>query len=146
MQSSGLRSSFQQLLVNHQVQTPSSNRNFSARRPARTNRSGLLPSQIIPTPAASNPWALQAVRADQATEVSDTAVIQQISDITRKVDELHSAALKRSADFVAAGFNEPTSELKSKVKASVLDLQTGLLERETEVRLKNFHLIQPIFI
>lgn len=127
-----LRSSFQQMVVNHQVQTPNSNRNQTARRAAqRQQRLGLKPAPMIPVAPS---WPLQAVRADQATDLSDTAVIQQIADISRKVDEAHAAALQRNVAAVAGGIPEPTSELKSKVQTSVLDLQDGLLERETEVR------------
>ena len=100
-----LRTSFNQLVVNHQVQTPAANRNFSAakRSAGRKNRSGLVPSPIAPL----NPWTLHAVRADQATEVSDTSVIQQIADLTRKVDDLHTAAIQRSNAALEAGFTPP---------------------------------------
>ena len=127
----GLRSSFQQLVVGHQVQRPQANRNF--RRGRQQQRGGWAPSQgPVSHPAG---WPLSAVRADQATDAADTEAIQLISDITRAVDEVHAAALQRNAAAALEGLLAgSTSELKQKVQASILDLQSGLLERETEVR------------
>ena len=130
-----LRSSFQQLVVGHQVQRPQANRNFRRSR-QQQQRGGwaVAPSQGPASQPAG--WPLSAVRADQATDATDTEAIQLISDITRAVDEVHAAALQRNAAAALEGLLAgSTSELKQKVQASILDLQSGLLERETEVRL-----------
>ena len=130
-----LRSSFQQLVVGHQVQRPQANRNFRRGR-QQQQRGGwaAAPSQGPASQPAG--WPLSAVRADQATDATDTEAIQLISDITRAVDEVHAAALQRNAAAALEGLLAgSTSELKQKVQASILDLQSGLLERETEVRL-----------
>ena len=130
-----LRSSFQQLVVGHQVQRPQANRNFRRGR-QQQQRGGwaAAPSQGPASQPAG--WPLSAVRADQATDATDTEAIQLISDITRAVDEVHAAARQRNAAAALEGLLAgSTSELKQKVQASILDLQSGLLERETEVRL-----------
>ena len=141
MQAHSLRQSFQQLVVNHQVQSPSSNQSHGRRPARRQNRSGFggVPSPLAapfsPAPGpAYQPWGLQAVRADQATEATDTGTIQLIADLTRRVDAEHAAALERNA-YVPGSYPVPDSELRRKVLASIVDLQAGLLERETEVRL-----------
>jgi hypothetical protein len=129
-----LRSSFQQLVVGHQVQRPQANRNFRRGR-QQQQRGGwaAAPSQGPASQPAG--WPLSAVRADQATDATDTEAIQLISDITRAVHEVHAAALQRNAAAALEGLLAgSTSELKQKVQASILDLQSGLLERETEVR------------
>ena len=65
-------------------------------------------------------------------------MLQLISEISRKVDSEHSDTLRASAAAVADWFDATEgSELKAKVLASVADLQKGLLERDTEVRLAN---------
>lgn len=76
------------------------------------------------------------MRADQAADTAnDSATIEQISAITGAVDAAHATALQRSAAAALEGLaGGSTSELKQKVQASILDLQAGLLERETEVR------------
>jgi len=134
MQNQNLRQSFQQLVVNHQVQAPSSNRNFGRRPHRRQNRSGFggAPTPILHP--QHHQWALQAVRADQAAEVADTDTIQLIAQITGKVDQTLAAILQRNA-YDPSSTAQPDSPLRQKVVASILDLQSGLLERETEVRL-----------
>ncbi|KAL4859996.1 hypothetical protein ACK3TF_000225 [Chlorella vulgaris] len=130
-----LRSSFQALVVSHQVQRPAANRNYAGRRQRVTERPGFASAAPLQSPAAA-PWQLAAVRADQATETADTGYIQLISDITRGVDEAHAAAVNSNTAAALEGFAASTAnELKQKVQGSCLDLQTGLLERETEVRL-----------
>ncbi|KAI3438742.1 hypothetical protein D9Q98_001161 [Chlorella vulgaris] len=130
-----LRSSFQALVVSHQVQRPAANRNYAGRRQRFTERPGFASAAPLQSPTAA-PWQLAAVRADQATETADTGYIQLISDITRGVDEAHAAAVKSNTAAALEGFAASTAnELKQKVQGSCLDLQTGLLERETEVRL-----------
>ena len=83
-----------------------------------------------------------AVRSDQqGNDVVDAASAQLISDVM-------SAAERGFGDIsegIAAALNDsraqslPTSEhdddIRSKVQSSIIDLQRGLLERETEVRL-----------
>lgn len=122
-----------QLVVSHQVQRPAANRNYAGRRQRFTERPGFASAAPLQSPTAA-PWQLAAVRADQATETADTGYIQLISDITRGVDEAHAAAVKSNTAAALEGFAASTAnELKQKVQGSCLDLQTGLLERETEV-------------
>eukprot|EP00882_Tetradesmus_deserticola_P009171 GHRQ01009673.1.p1 GENE.GHRQ01009673.1~~GHRQ01009673.1.p1 ORF type:complete len:207 (+),score=38.41 GHRQ01009673.1:193-813(+) len=78
---------------------------------------------------------LRAVRADQATESLDAAVVQVISQITGVVDESMAKTLAASAEAAQQVGTTTDSELRSKVVGAVHKLQTGLLERETEVRL-----------
>lgn len=127
-----LRASFQQLVVNHHVQRPVANRSYARKAHRQQGRRLGTPVPPAGPHGAPRDWALNAVRADQTTDAVDTATLQLISDITREVDEQHAATLKRNADEMA-GPVEPDSALRAKVKASVLDLQNGLLERETEV-------------
>jgi MoxR-like ATPase len=131
---SSLRGSFQQLVVNHQVQNPGANRCYGRNTPRRQQPQV---STWNPHPPAPHPnWALNAVRADQATETVDATTIKLISDISAQVDKLHEATLQKNAsDASASYFQSPDSFLGRKVRASITDLQSGLLERETEVRL-----------
>jgi hypothetical protein len=131
-----LRSSFQQMVANHQLQRPSANvnRSFHGRKAARQQNRRPSYAPFIQPADAAREWALNAVRADQATDSVDTETLKVISDVTRQVDEQHAAILKGAADEAGAGLAEPDSQLRAKVKASILDLQNGLLERETEVR------------
>lgn len=123
-------------MVSHQVQRHGANRNFGSgrrqRRGAADPRPAFAPAP--PQPAGGAGWPLAAVRADQAADTTDSATIQLISDITRGVDEALGAALQRNAAAALEGLlSGGANELKQKVQASVLDLQSGLLERETEV-------------
>ena len=76
---------------------------------------------------------LQAVRADQQGQQTDSSTLQLISEITSRVDEAHNSLLERSSR--ADGYADPgaDNELKSKVYKSIESLSEGLLERETEV-------------
>ncbi|KAL4425569.1 hypothetical protein ABPG75_009585 [Micractinium tetrahymenae] len=127
--SSALHASFNALVVNHQVQRPAAARSYAPRRQHKQQQGSAAAQR-----AAG--WPLAAVRADQAADTADTAAIELISEITRAVDQAHAAALQRNAaaalDGLATGAG---NELKHRVMASILDLQSGLLERETEVRL-----------
>lgn len=117
-----------QLVVSHQVQRPASNRSYVPRRQRQQQ-----PQRGAGSGTATG-WPLAAVRADQASDTADTAAIEIISEITRGVDELHAETLKRNAAAALEGLLEGAgNELKQKVQASILDLQSGLLERETEV-------------
>ncbi|KAK9809554.1 hypothetical protein WJX73_001073 [Symbiochloris irregularis] len=79
---------------------------------------------------------LRAVRADKPAEQLDAAAMQLIADISREVDEEHIGILEDSARATQeAPAAEPTAGLRQKVLRSIADLQKGLLERETEVRL-----------
>ncbi|PRW59240.1 ATPase associated with various cellular activities AAA_5 [Chlorella sorokiniana] len=126
-QLSALRASFHQMVV---AQQPTQR---AANRPTGTWRQQRRAPQ--PAPLARGPAPLAAVRADQAADTADTASIELISEITGGVDAAHTAALQRNAAAAAEGMAGSASELKQKVRASILDLQNGLLERETEVRL-----------
>ena len=137
MQAAALRSSFQQLVMLDQVQRPASSNTNPAAPPARSGsrcrqQRGWAPA--APVTPLQPVWPLAAVRADQAADTADTGVILQlISDITRQVDETHAAALSRNAAALEGLLPVGASELKQRVQASILDLQSGLLERETEV-------------
>lgn len=78
---------------------------------------------------------LQAVRADQQGQQTDSGTLQLISEITSRVDEAHNDLLQSSSR--SDGYVDPgaESELKSKVYKSIESLSQGLLERETEVSL-----------
>jgi MoxR-like ATPase len=137
MQGQTLRQSFQQLVLQPPLQHPGLNRAYGALN-CRRRRGAVDFAPAAPAPGHPSRWALHAVRADQAVDGSDTAVIQLISDITRRVDEVHAATLLGNAyspDGEAAAAAAADTPLRRKVLASILDLQAGLLERETEVRL-----------
>eukprot|EP00887_Chlorella_sp_A99_P000959 scaffold5.g959.t1 len=132
-----LRASFQALAAD---------RRRPASRPAR--RAARPPAaaagRALPPPAgapARRDVSTAAVRADAAADTVDTSTIQLIADITKAVDAAHGATLTASREAVAAGVtvggtgDEVSTTLRKKVRASILDLQSGLLERETEVRL-----------
>lgn len=129
-----LRQSFQQLVVQHQVQSPATNsRTFGRRHIKRQNRSGLA---LSPSPSPTAPWMPHAVRADDATDTIDSATIQLISDITRHVEQSHAETLHRnSSSDNSSQLHLANSTLRQRVLTSIIDLQRGLLERETEVRL-----------
>eukprot|EP01025_Chloroclados_australasicus_P045499 TRINITY_DN4981_c0_g1_i1.p1 TRINITY_DN4981_c0_g1~~TRINITY_DN4981_c0_g1_i1.p1 ORF type:complete len:535 (-),score=79.64 TRINITY_DN4981_c0_g1_i1:305-1885(-) len=74
-----------------------------------------------------------AVKTTQEAEVMDASTMQLISDITQSVQSQHSQILAANASLQIEGIAE--NMLRTKVLASILDLQSGLLERETEVRL-----------
>ncbi|KAL4438050.1 hypothetical protein ABPG77_004271 [Micractinium sp. CCAP 211/92] len=123
-----LRASFNALVTNHQVQRPAAARSYAPRKQHKQQQGS--------TAQRAQGWPLAAVRADQAADTADSAAIELISDITRGVDQAHAAALQRNAAAALEGLaTGEGSELKQKVMASILDLQSGLLERETEVRL-----------
>lgn len=77
-----------------------------------------------------------AVKSADAGEQLDEATMQLISDLSAGadsyvkdlVDQHMQAATKPST-------TQESNELRNKVMKSILDLQSGLLERETEVRL-----------
>lgn len=81
-------------------------------------------------------WAPRAVRADQATETADAATIQLIADVSKRVDDIHASILQRNAgEATQVETSDGSNPLRRRVRASIVDLQHGLLERETEVRL-----------
>jgi hypothetical protein len=73
------------------------------------------------------------VRADQATDAVDSAVLNQISEISGKVDGVMTSTLTTAAEAARATQPAPDSDLRRKVLSGVHKLSTGLLERETEV-------------
>ncbi len=76
----------------------------------------------------------RAVRADQQTEVADSALLQTIAQITATVDSAVDTTLAASAEAAKSLNLSSDSELRQKVVRGVEKLQKGLLERETEVR------------
>lgn len=74
------------------------------------------------------------MKANEGVETTDSATVKLIADITSRADKLHEAALLESSNTEAPP-PPPDSDISRKVRASIEDLQGGLLERETEVRL-----------
>lgn len=84
-------------------------------------------------------WILRAVRADQQVDVTDTATVQLIADLTKQVDGRLADTIKAAS---AAAQNVDLiveSELRDKVHNAVSRLQKGLLERESEVSCSHWH-------
>jgi hypothetical protein len=77
----------------------------------------------------------RAVRADQQTDVVDTALLQTIAQITQTVDNAVATTMAASAEAAQSLNLSTNSELRDKVCRAVEKLQQGLLERETEVSL-----------
>jgi MoxR-like ATPase len=128
-----LRQSFHQMVVQPGLHPSAAPRSLGARpAPRRAAPGG---PAAAPAPLPAHRWALAAVRADQAADATDTGVIQLISDISGAVDATHAATLARNAYAPGGPAPHDDTPLRSKVLASILDLQGGLLERETEVRL-----------
>lgn len=77
---------------------------------------------------------LQAVKADAQAEVSDAAMLQLISEVSKQVDDAVAATVFANAEAARSIDFRPDSELRSRVLASIQKLSKGLLERDTEVR------------
>jgi MoxR-like ATPase len=90
-----------------------------------------------PAAAARAPLAPpRAVRTDADVGAADAATLQLIADVSNAADAAHAAALARAAfDPASAPVYGEDTPLRRKVLTSIADLQAGLLERETEVRL-----------
>ncbi len=76
---------------------------------------------------------LCAVRADQAADTLDTATVQLIADITKRVDTQLANTVKAASETARDLDLSTSSELRVKVVNAIAKLQKGLLERETEV-------------
>ena len=91
--------------------------------------------------AISSPpsFRLHAVRADAPTEVVDATILNTISSVTGAADAAlaTAAAASKAAAAAAAAAPPPTSALKQRVLAAVETVQAGLLERESEVRVRD---------
>lgn len=74
-----------------------------------------------------------AVRADAPTDALDTAALQLIADISRNVDEQVATTVRNNAEAARNPPPAPSSDLRSRVLASIDKVSKGLLERETEV-------------
>ncbi len=77
---------------------------------------------------------LQAVKADAQAEVSDAAMLQLISEVSKQVDDAVAVTVSANAEAARSIDFNPNSELRSRVLASIQKLSKGLLERDTEVR------------
>lgn len=134
MQQQMLRASFQAMVVQHRPQHPQ-----GARRRGRGQGGVMAAFTAAAATAPRRAVHTAAVRADAPTEAVDTATIKLISDMTAAVDARHAAALAAAKEAVGAEAPPPadaeSARLRAKVRASILDLQSGLLERETEVGL-----------
>lgn len=79
-------------------------------------------------------WETRAVRADQTSDTADAIMLQQISEITKGAEDARASISERNAYRPEAVEGEETEDqFRRRVRASILDLQSGLLERETEV-------------
>ena len=109
-------------------------------RPLRAPRSTatLRPLHTILTGLEKEtPLLCRAVKSAEAGEQLDDATMQLISDLSAEA-ESHVKGVTQQHDSEATGSPGVTLEstdLRNKVMKSILDLQSGLLERETEVRL-----------
>lgn len=77
---------------------------------------------------------IRAVRADQDTEQLDSTTLKLISDITKTVDDKVASTVSSNTEAAKQVNLQTSSELRTKVEASIRKLSVGLLERETEVR------------
>jgi hypothetical protein len=100
-------------------------RSSLAFKPARTSATQ---KRIIST---------NAVRADQPLDQLDPATLQLISNLSSAVDAHLSLITKEHISAAQSLDMSTTSELRSKIVASIATLQTGLLERETEVSISS---------
>ena len=73
------------------------------------------------------------MRTDQATEVTDTAMLTMIADLTKQVDARLAATVAESSAAAATIDATTTSELRERVVAGIAKLEKGLLERDVEV-------------
>ncbi len=77
----------------------------------------------------------RAVRADQANETLDASLLASIASISSAAEDALSGVLRAAAAAQPpAPEPAPDAALARKVAAAVESLQSGLLERETEVR------------
>uniref|UniRef100_A0A7R9V9M6 AAA+ ATPase domain-containing protein n=1 Tax=Chlamydomonas euryale TaxID=1486919 RepID=A0A7R9V9M6_9CHLO len=93
----------------------------------------------MPTQPRRRSTASRAVKsADGAVAEqngADADSLRQLADVTSAVDAALGTILSESAEGAQAPVTVPTSELRAKVEVAIERLSTGLLERETEVRL-----------
>lgn len=78
---------------------------------------------------------LQAVKADAQSADTDAQALQQISEITKQVDQALATILGDNVQAAQVPRPVPESALRTKVIKGIDRLSKGLLERETEVRL-----------
>ncbi|KAL6772366.1 hypothetical protein ACKKBG_A29945 [Auxenochlorella protothecoides x Auxenochlorella symbiontica] len=106
----------------------------SPRLPGSVRRSDWVANTPSQTASKACRWKLAAVKSSQTLETADTDLIQLISDISKDVDSRH-AGLLRDAKGATPDIEGLDSSLRGKAQTAILSLQSGLLERETEVRL-----------
>lgn len=94
-------------------------------------------SPVVRIGPVSEGYPLRAVKSADAGEQLDAESMQLISDLSSKADTFVKDASVRHTESAKLQTTEPvqSNELRKKVMKSILDLQSGLLERETEVRL-----------
>lgn len=83
----------------------------------------------------ANAQRCKAVRADSATDVLDSASVQLIANITKEVDQKVANFVQESSAAAKQPGSKPTSVVRAKLEGSIRKIETGLLEREQEVRL-----------
>lgn len=117
----------------------------SPRLPGSVRRSDWV--AITPSQTASKAcrWKLAAVKSSQTLETADTDLIQLISDISKDVDSRH-AGLLRDAKGATPDIEGLDSSLRGKAQTAILSLQSGLLERETEVGQGGWSVTKHAFI
>lgn len=81
------------------------------------------------------PTPLRAVRSDAPADSTDTDTLQRIASIMNAVEKQHASILTANVDKHVVLNDGGDHALRTKVMASIADLGSGLLERDTEVRL-----------
>lgn len=81
------------------------------------------------------PTAPSAVKDGAVADATDSSTLKDIADITRAVEAALKTTLDENVEAAKAPIETPSSDLRGKVARAVERLSTGLLERETEVRM-----------
>ncbi|PNH10715.1 hypothetical protein TSOC_002522 [Tetrabaena socialis] len=102
-------------------------------------RSVRQPRMLAPFRGAESrarvPAPLGAVKESATSEQTDTKMLRLIADVTKQVDESVATTVKANNEAAKRVEFSPSSELRTRVLASVKKLSRGLLERDVEVRL-----------
>lgn len=104
-------------------------------RPGRCCTPALPSSNRPRVEITRRPTHHRAVRSDAPTDSTDTDTLQRIASIMNAVEKQHASILAANTDKHVVLNDGGDAALRTKVLASITDLGTGLLERDTEVRL-----------
>jgi hypothetical protein len=99
-------------------------------------RPGLRPAGVASVRPSTALRAV-AVREGQQSDALDAGTAQLIAQITQRIDAQVAATVTANNQAAAAVDATTTSELRDKVVAGINRLQSGLLERETEVGVRS---------